>query len=365
MLKSKKIIESGDRVIVYFSKDKMSLIDIKEGQVFNSKFGSFKHNRLIGSEYGSKVNSEDGKGFVHLLHLTPELWSCNLQLRTQILFNTDISTILFNLEVKNGSKVVESGTGSGSLSTSFIRTLAPKGHLYTFEFHEERVKQAQRDFGANGFTDYVTVTHRNVIQNGFKLDDQQNMIGHIDAVFLDLPSPWDAIDHAAQVMREGGMLCSFSPCIEQVQATCLKLDESDFEGKRRKKEKRKDNIKTVEVLIRNYDVRLQEEEILNLYNPYEPNPNAIQTDNNNTNNGDNNNNNNTENTSTNSDNGSTTTVATKQPYKKKRWEKGSSQPFTLGPMEGERKMRQLAKPESEERGHTGYLTFARFMPQEK
>ena len=35
------------------------------------------------------------------------------------------------------------GTGSGSMSHSLIRTIAPSGHLHTFEFHAERAEKAR------------------------------------------------------------------------------------------------------------------------------------------------------------------------------------------------------------------------------
>ena len=35
------------------------------------------------------------------------------------------------------------GTGSGSMSHSLIRTIAPTGHLHTFEFHAERAEIAK------------------------------------------------------------------------------------------------------------------------------------------------------------------------------------------------------------------------------
>ena len=52
--------------------------------------------------------------------------------------------------------VVESGTGSGSLSHSFIRTIAPHGHLHTFDFHKERVEIATKEFKEHGLEHLVT-----------------------------------------------------------------------------------------------------------------------------------------------------------------------------------------------------------------
>lgn len=46
---------------------------------------------------------------MYLLHPTPELWTQVLPHRTQILYVADISFIISYLDLKPGSKVIESG----------------------------------------------------------------------------------------------------------------------------------------------------------------------------------------------------------------------------------------------------------------
>jgi tRNA (adenine57-N1/adenine58-N1)-methyltransferase len=160
--------------------------------------------------------------------------------RTEILYLSDISMILANLGVKPGSLVIETGTGTGSLSTAFITALQPYGRLYTFEYHDARAAGAAQDFERNGLTPWVTVTHRDTIRTGFPAE----LDGVIDAVFLDLPAPWEVVPAAKKALKHDAPFCSFSPCIEQIQATAEKLAECGFV-----------KIETVECLQKAYDVR--------------------------------------------------------------------------------------------------------------
>lgn len=49
-----------------------------------------------------------------------------------------------------------------------------------------------------------------------------------DAIFLDLPRPQDALDHAVAVLKSDGRLCSFSPCVEQIVVTAKGMTERGF-----------------------------------------------------------------------------------------------------------------------------------------
>jgi len=93
-------------------------------------------------KFGSKVFSSKG-GFVYLLAPTPELWTLVLNHNTQILYIVDISFVITHLEVVPGCVVLETGTGSGSLTTSLARAVIPSGHVNTFDFHEQRVESAR------------------------------------------------------------------------------------------------------------------------------------------------------------------------------------------------------------------------------
>jgi len=62
----------------------------------------------------------------------------------------------------------------------------------------------------------VTVACRDVCNAGFG-------VGILDALVLDVPSPWLALEHAALALRPNARLCTFSPCIEQVQRNVARM----------------------------------------------------------------------------------------------------------------------------------------------
>lgn len=166
--------------------------------------------------------------------------------------------IVMRLNLGPGAHVVEAGTGSGSFTHFLARTVsrgppagggqgqtqcawptrthaltplvgeaepsAFDGRVYSFEFHAERVEKARVEFAEHGLDKAVVLAHRNVCKDGFGLSAQ------CDAVFLDLPAPWEAVPHAKEALRTdiATRICCFSPCIEQVHRTVAALSEHGF-----------------------------------------------------------------------------------------------------------------------------------------
>ncbi|KAG0047604.1 tRNA (adenine-N(1)-)-methyltransferase catalytic subunit trm61 [Gryganskiella cystojenkinii] len=239
--KASNTIEEGDQVVLYMSKENVILVRIDAKETFNCRFGSYRHEDMIGLQYGTKLGSNTGRGFVYLLYPTPELWTLILPHRTQILYIADISFVMSFLDLKPGKSMIESGTGSGSFSHSIARTIAPTGHLYTFEYHQERVNAATKEFEDHGLSDMITLQCRDVCKNGFDLEDK------VEAVFLDLPAPWEAVASAKRAFKKNkmGKICTFSPCIEQISKTVTALSEHKFV-----------DIQMYECLIRFQEVRV-------------------------------------------------------------------------------------------------------------
>jgi len=233
--------KEGDYVILWGGYNQISGLVLQAGAIFNNRYGSFHHDDLIGQTFGQKMRPRKGGAWMALLRSTPELITQSLVHRTQIIYHADISLILTLLDVQPGKVIVEAGTGSGSLSSSFARALRPGGKLHTFEYHEERQRQAAADFERYGFQDVIISEHGDVCSCGF--------VGVPDAIadgiFLDLPAPWQAIPHADRCLIDGGKVCTFSPCIEQIEKTAAELRRND----------RYHNVRVFESLAMNWGVK--------------------------------------------------------------------------------------------------------------
>ncbi|KAI9088895.1 tRNA methyltransferase complex GCD14 subunit-domain-containing protein [Phlyctochytrium arcticum] len=324
-------IALGDVVIAYSSPKNITFFTVTDKLQFVNSYGAFPHNDMIGKPWGSKVGSKTGKGFIFLLHPTPELWTLALPHRTQILYHPDISYVTTLLDLRPGSTLIEAGTGSGSFSHACARTVAPGGRVFSFEYSLDRYQKASLEFTQHGLDNVITLQHRNVCTDGFGLDNQ------VDAIFLDLPAPWEALPSAKKAFKQtkAGRICCFSPCMEQVLTTCTQLQEQGFV-----------EIKMFEVLSRSYDLRKVTKRSL----PRLADRNKLQAP-------------------------TPSAPSTTTPKRKSEEEEEStptidpvpaltptSQTSKIAPPPTDMSEHVISKPVGEIRGHTSYLTFATLLP---
>lgn len=234
------IMGEGDLVILYFSPTDMHPITICSSEAFQHRLGRFPHSTLLSLPFGSRIIAMNSTAYAYALRPTTDLWTRVLPHRTQILYHADVAFIIQKLGIREGSVVVESGTGSGSFTHSLARAVAPFGKVHTFDFHEQRARLIREQFKEHKLDHLIHASHRDVCKDGFDLEHTA------DCVFLDLPAPWDAIKNAKQALKSSqtGRICCFSPCIEQVSRTVQSLQENGFV-----------EIEMYSCLLKEYDVK--------------------------------------------------------------------------------------------------------------
>ncbi|MEM4243475.1 MAG: tRNA (adenine-N1)-methyltransferase, partial [Candidatus Bathyarchaeia archaeon] len=147
----------------------------------------------------------------------------------------DAALIVMFSGIGPGSRVVESGTGTGALTTALAHYVKPDGKVYTYELREEFQKNAEKNLKRAGLLDVVELKSGDVTAGIEERD--------VDAVILDLAVPWLVVPHAYEALKPSGTIVSFSPTIDQVVKTVEALKENNFVF-----------IETVECLMRSMQV---------------------------------------------------------------------------------------------------------------
>jgi tRNA (adenine57-N1/adenine58-N1)-methyltransferase len=223
-------IRKDDYVLLYLSQQKTYMVKVEKGKTFHTHKGFIKFDDLIGKEYGSRVLSSLGVEFVALKPLLRDYIMKSVR-KTQITYPKDTALIVMFSGIGPGSRVVESGTGTGALTTALAHYVKPDGKVYSYEIREEFLKTAKKNLKRAGLIDLVELKNKDVIAGIDEID--------VDTIILDLATPWLVVPHAYAALKPCGTLVSFSPTIDQVVKTVEALKENSFV-----------DIKTVECLMR-------------------------------------------------------------------------------------------------------------------
>ena len=125
------------------------------------------------------------------------------------------------LGVGNGRTVIEAGSGSGGLTVALSWFSGPEGHVHTYEAREEFHKLARRNLEWAGVGQNVTLYHRDIAE-GFTVTGA-------DALFLDVRTPWEYLDHVVKAVKPGASLGFLLPTVDQVGKLLLGLEQGPFD----------------------------------------------------------------------------------------------------------------------------------------
>ncbi len=229
--------EPGERVLLIDERARQYLVKLQAGGTFHSHSGALPHDELLGRPEGTRVRTAGGMA---LTAFRPRFADYVLKMPrgAQVVYPKDLGPILVYADIYPGARVLEAGTGSGSLTGALVRAVGPDGKVVSYEVREEHrdrgVKNLEGLFGK--LPAWLEVRAGDVAEVAATGE-------RFDRCVLDLPEPWGTFPALQEVLEPGAVLCCYLPTTIQVHQLVLALPDHAFV-----------HIETFEVLRRGWHV---------------------------------------------------------------------------------------------------------------
>jgi len=195
------------------------IFSLKAGGDLQTHRGVLKHDDLIGKPWGSQVFSHMGAPFFLLQPSLADILN-DLPRTTQILYPKDIGYILITMGVAPGQRVMEAGTGSGSMTIALATAVGAEGRVISYEQKPDTQNLARKNLERVGLASRVDFKLRDILE-GF--DETE-----ADAFFLDVQNPFYYISQVRNALKPGGYFCALIPTFNQVEKILHALKKNNF-----------------------------------------------------------------------------------------------------------------------------------------
>ncbi len=212
------MFQKGDLIYILDERGRRHWLHLNEGMIKVAGLGVLDGDRMLRLDSGDRLDIGGSELFVMEPGI-PELID-SLDRGAQIITPKDAETIIFRLSLSCGDTVLEGGAGSGALTIALLNAVGDDGRVISVEMREDFAKKARKNVERAGLS-------RNwEIRIGDVRDLERDL--DVDAVVLDIPDPWLALDSVGGVLRPGGRFCAYVPNANQVESTVRSLRESGF-----------------------------------------------------------------------------------------------------------------------------------------
>jgi len=200
-------------------KEKSFIFQLRPGESFQSHMGVLPHDDIIGQKWGSRVKTHTNKVFTLLQPALDDLLR-DIPRETQIMYPKDIGYVIMNMGVGPGKKIIEAGSGSGSLTTILAYLVGDQGHVFSYDNRNKNSLIAKSNLEKFGLDHRATFVTKD-ISAGF---DHSG----VDIVFLDIPETHLYIAQARDALIPGGFFGSLVPTTNQVSDLITALKKNNF-----------------------------------------------------------------------------------------------------------------------------------------
>jgi tRNA (adenine57-N1/adenine58-N1)-methyltransferase len=226
----------GERALFLDSKHRRYLVTLHPEGEFHSHSGFVPHSDVIGKAPGVRLESTLGARYI-VLRPTLEDFVLEMPRGAQVIYPKDLAPICMLADIGPGTRVYETGIGSGALSMTMLRWGAT---IRGVELREDFLNRATSN--VRSFLGEQALERYNV-----SVGDSYESVpdGPYDRVVLDLPEPWQVVPHASTALAPGGILVAYTPSITQAVQTRQAFD------------RRWTDVRTLEVLHRTWHIEGQ------------------------------------------------------------------------------------------------------------
>lgn len=213
------MIEPGQLVLLISHKGKRYLRKLEAGGEVHTHDGRLLMDDVAEAGFGQYVKTHLGRSYLTLKPTLHDLIK-GVKRQTQIMYPKEIGYLMMKLGIGPGSTVIESGTGSGGLTTALAWFVGDTGKVITYERRADFYKLAGKNLERVGLAARVEQVNRN-IEDGF-------LHSGADALFLDVRTPWEYLGAIPGAVIPGAMCGFLLPTVNQVSDLLRGLEAGPF-----------------------------------------------------------------------------------------------------------------------------------------
>ena len=223
-------------VLVYRDRRRKWLVRPRDTPKLHTHLGILDVSALVGQEYGQRVLTTMGDELA-VLKPTIEDLVMKLARRTQVIYPKDLGLMMVKLGVHSGSRVLETGTGSGATTALMAYLVQPGGMVFTYDINPDFQAVARKNLERLGLSSSVT----------FKIADSRLGFdeGGMDAAVLDVGDPWEVVSSMRKALKPSAPMAAVTPTTNQAERLVARMKEEGFVA-----------IETLEIMMRNLEARV-------------------------------------------------------------------------------------------------------------
>ncbi|WP_319583043.1 tRNA (adenine-N1)-methyltransferase [uncultured Pseudodesulfovibrio sp.] len=226
------MIEPGQLILLISHKGKRYLRKLEAGGEVHTHDGKLLMDDIVEAGFGQYVQTHLGKAYLVLKPTLHDLIK-GVKRQTQIMYPKEIGYLMMKLGIGPGSTVIESGTGSGGLTTALAWFVGDTGKVITYERRADFFKLAGKNLERVGLSHRVEQVNQN-IEDGF-------LHSGADALFLDVRTPWEYLPSIPSAVIPGAMCGFLLPTVNQVSDLLRGLEDGPFA-----------DLEVLEILVRRW-----------------------------------------------------------------------------------------------------------------